>query len=112
MENSPEQIEMIQEPHNYGPSSFTRNEAPGAIPNGTTVRKTFEEEPGTETAPGTLGTVIGSIGGVKEEIANLPATKRAHMDPRLLSSEFFYFIEWRTSPNAVIGCLSEKVEEV
>lgn len=98
---------FMQEPDKYGPSVFTREEAPGALPNGTLVRKTYEEE-GDATPLGTVGTLIGSL---PNDTSIIPARERVNIDPQILASEFAYFIEWRSSPHTVIGCMSAKVEK-
>lgn len=68
---------------------FTRNQAPGAYLNGSTVHK-GTTEPGDATPEGTPGTVLGSI-----------------YDPEL---GYFYFVEWSNRPGMAIGVTSLKLK--
>lgn len=69
---------------------FTRNQYPGALPNGSRVRK-FNSERGDNTRDGVPGTIMGSIGHPE-----LPG--------------IMYFVEWDNRPGVVIGCMDTKLE--
>lgn len=69
---------------------FTRNEAPGAMPNGTRVAKTRSEH-GDSHPDGSLGTVLGSF----REPAVYPDT--------------FYFVEWDAGRGFAVGTLALKL---
>ena len=78
--------------------AFTRSEAEDAIPNGTTIVKSWSE-PGDGTPNGTLGTVLGSIDG-------------ALYAPELVAkfgARFMYFIEWSTAPKVAVGVTDKKI---
>lgn len=72
----------------------TRDQAPGAMPNGTRVVKTMLE-PGDGHPVGAMGTVIGSI----------EAPQPAHE----FQSRFFYFIAWDDRPRLAVGVASAKI---
>lgn len=63
---------------------FTRQQAPGAIQNGTTIVKSAMG-PGDGTPIGTRGTVLGSFS----------------MEPFMPG--FFYFVEWENKPRVAVG---------
>lgn len=63
-------------------SPFTRDQYPGAIENGARVAKLVRSDPTDITAPGTLGTVLGSIGAPGVGVA--------------------YFIEWDNRPRVAV----------
>ena len=67
---------------------FTRNEYPGALKNGTRIRKT-NSEPNDHRNDGDAGTVIGSIGAPEVGV--------------------MYFIEWDQTPRVIIGVTAQKV---
>lgn len=69
---------------------FTRNQYPGALPNGSRVRK-LNSERGDHTTDGVSGTIMGSIG--HPELPNI-----------------MYFVEWDNRPRTVIGCMDSKLE--
>lgn len=69
--------------------TFTREQAAGALPNGTTIVK-VNSQPGDFHANGTLGTVIGSVGEYGAVV--------------------FYFIEWAPRPRCAVGTLAYKVK--
>ena len=66
--------------------TFTRNEAPGALPNGTRVCK-VNSKPGDANPDGTLGVVLGSF-PIED-----PESPARH----------FYFIEWTGMPHVACG---------
>lgn len=80
---------MVSEPGWYG--MFTRNQAKGAIPNGTKIVKA-NSEPGDTTTDGTPGIVLGSL--------------RA---PDSLGGLLFYFVEWADKPKQPIGTFGLKI---
>lgn len=105
----------------YGPSVFTRNEADGAWPNGTQVRKIYAEDGedrGAYTANGALmaATPIGAVGTIIGSIAaEMPerGTPEWHqLDPHLRPSKYVYWIEWRTSPDVCVAAAELKVEKL
>ncbi len=70
---------------------FTNDQAKGAIPNGTRIKKTESEE-GDATPDGTLGTVLGSL--------------RAPPEMGML---LFYFVEWDNSKRVAVGIMGWKI---
>lgn len=74
--------------------SFTREQAKGAIPNGTRIKKTASEE-GDATRDGTPGTVLGSI--------------RAPEDMGAMGGAMAYFVEWDDKKRVAIGVMGWKV---
>lgn len=81
-------------PHEGWFGSFTTAQAPGAMPNGTRVRKSAEDPGGDSTPLGTLGTVLGSFVGY------LPG------DAAMLS----YFVEWDGKPRIAASAVFWKLE--
>lgn len=77
---------IVDEPGWYG--SFTRDQAEGALPNGTSIVKA-NSQPQDATPDGMRGTILGSI-------AN--------------EGLLFYFVEWDNRPKMAIGCMSTKVQ--
>jgi hypothetical protein len=69
----------------------TRQEAPGAFPNGTRIKKVTYTE-GDSTEIGQKGTVLGSIAVDLEE--DVP---------------YFYFVEWDWKPRHAVGIVSVKI---
>lgn len=70
----------------------TRDEAPGALPNGSRVRK-IKEDPGGDSTPiGTLGTVLGSLWEV--------------------SVGYAYFVEWDGRPRLARLVVGWKIADV
>lgn len=78
--------------------AFTRFQMPGAIRNGSTVRKVQEDE-GDATPLGTLGIVLGSIGTGKLE--RPPGSTRPIL--------FGYFVEWADRPRHAIFTVDWKI---
>lgn len=77
---------------------FTRNQAAGAIPNGSTIRKR-NSEPGDANPNGALGVVLGSIDAREFD---LPA--------QFAGVTYCYFIEWHAYPRKAVGTTDIKVE--
>jgi hypothetical protein len=98
---------FTMEPRRYGMSVFTRNEADGAIPNGTKIRKCDEDEGGDAHPIGEMGVVIGSLPA--PEIDN---AMKAKLDVKFWNETHVYFIEWRTTPDLAIGTMGSKIERV
>lgn len=67
---------------------FTREQAEGAIQNGSTIVKVWSERGDTHPV-GTKGTVLGSI-----------------HHPQL---GYLYFVEWETLPRVAVGVIGEKI---
>lgn len=90
---------------------YVTEQAPGAIPNGTIVRKVDQDDDGSDRTPiGTQGVVIGSL---KADPQNeLTKSQLARLAPRFRNQTHLYFIEWRTTPKQVIGCMGSKIERV
>lgn len=82
--------------------AFTRDQAEGAISNGTRVRKAWSE-PGDTTEVGQLGVVLGSI-RVPPRMRDAPLVKQA--------GEYFYFVEWDERPRVAIGMIAVKIEAI
>lgn len=70
---------------------FTREQAPGAIPNGTPIIK-VEAEDGDANPVGTRGKVLGSI-----------------RDPRVMDNALLYFLEWDSMPRTAVACIGWKI---
>jgi hypothetical protein len=70
--------------------AFTRDRAPGALPNGTRVVKA-NSETGDATPDGQPGVILGS----------LRAPGRA---------ELMYFVEWANKPRAAVATIEWKVK--
>ena len=100
---------FTMEPKRYGNCVFTRQEAEGAIPNGTVIRKCDAEE-GDGHPIGAMGVVIGSLAADPRN--ELPTSKLLEMEPRFRDSQFAYFIEWRGEPHMVTGIIAPKIETV
>lgn len=81
------------EPGWYG--SFTRDQAEGAIPNGSRIVKCNSEE-GDAHVDGTPGIVLGSF-------------MAAAADTSGLGNVICYFIEWAPKPRIAIGTLHFKI---
>ena len=71
--------------------TFTRQEADGAMVNGTRVYK-FQSEPGDGHPTGSMGTVLGSL---------------HHPD-----LGYMYFVEWDESPRVAIGVVERKIKKI
>lgn len=71
----------------------TREQAPGALPNGARVVK-VKTEPGDTHPIGAEATVLGSI-KAPPEVQHIAA--------------YFYFVEWDAHPGIVVGVVSTKV---
>lgn len=97
---------MIVDTARYGECVFTEQEAPGALANGTMVKKA-DGEPGDGTPYGTVGVVVGSLAH------DLPIEddKLAQLPRRYRDTRFAYFIEWVGRPNEVVGIIDKKIEE-
>jgi hypothetical protein len=78
-------------------------EAEGAIPNGSRVRKINSEE-GDAHDDGSLGTVVGSM-----DATGLPEDLLACL-PEHLVSEYVYFVAWDADPELHVGTMGAKVE--
>lgn len=71
--------------------AFTRDQAPGALPNGTRIMKANSED-GDGHQDGARGTVLGSI---------------SH--PDVHGGAVMYFIEWDARPKVAVGTIGFKV---
>lgn len=94
---------LITEPR-YPGCIFTRNEAEGAIPNGTHIRK-VNGEFGDGTPDGTIGVVVGSLSA-----AEISAVEREKLPPPHRNADYAYFVEWRTNTQQVVGVIGTKIE--
>lgn len=74
----------------------TREQAEGAIPNGTVIRK-VTDAPGDRHRIGDRGIVLGSMKMPRE----LDSLGRGG---------FLYFIDWEDEPGVPIACTSDKIE--
>lgn len=68
---------------------FTREQAPGALPNGTVIEKATWEA-GDAHPIGTRGVVLGSF-----------------FPPE--HNTLFYFVEWRPKPHMAVGVTAKKI---
>jgi hypothetical protein len=75
----------------------TREQAPGAMPNGTRVVKVMFEKGDTHPI-GSIGTVLGSL--------------TADPNPVVPGVEHFYFIEWDDQPRLAVGVVNLKIAGV
>lgn len=73
----------------------TRDEASGALKNGTRIRK-VKFEAGDGHPIGTLGRVLGSIEAPADVF-------------RQFGARFFYFVEWDPKPRIAVGVASSKI---
>lgn len=81
--------------------TFTRDEAEGAIPNGTTIVKVNSED--TDGHPdGSRGVILGSL-----DARDLPTDGIA---PHLLPVTYVYFVEWKATPWIAVAILDTKVK--
>lgn len=78
-------------------------EAPGAIPNGTRVRKAREDVSGDLTPLGMQGTVLASH--LLPEGADVSS-------PLGIPVKYAYFVEWDDKPGLPIGCGDWKIERI
>lgn len=72
--------------------SFTRHQAPGALPNGAPIVKVVSE-PGDANPVGTKGVVLGSL---------LAPTGREEV-------VYLYFVEWASFPRAAVAVAGWKI---
>lgn len=86
--------------------AFTRDEADGAIANGTVIEKAAVDD-GRERPVGTRGRVLGSLGPFDlDEIGRLLPPSAGEL---ARTSRFFYFVEWDDAPREAIGLCAAKV---
>jgi len=71
--------------------AFTREQAEGAMPNGTRVVKTNSDAEDGH-ADGTPGVILGSM---------------SH--PEVEDGAIFYFVEWAARPRTAVGIMGKKV---
>lgn len=107
---------FIMNPEVYGACVFTRNEADGAWPNGTKVRKIYAEEGEGQFQPNERATAIGEIGtvigSVETEVPEKGTPEFRSIDPHLRDAEIAYFIEWQQAPNECVAAVDKKLEKV
>jgi hypothetical protein len=87
---------------------FTRQQAKGAIPNGSRIVKTASEK-GDSTPYGALGTVLGSLGPFPPEAA---AEAKAELVAKGLEPNdvvYAYFVEWDALPRTAVGIMDWKI---
>ncbi len=82
---------------------YIDDQAEGAWPNGSVVRKMLMYDPVEFTPVGTRGKVVGSIAFGNEIIE---AMKADGLD----FSAYGYFIEWETTPDVPIFCVESKLQ--
>ncbi len=78
--------------------AYTHDQAGGAIPNGSRIRK-VGTEPHDRTLDGTPGTVLGSLDAAM--ILPIPAAN--------LGIKFMYFVVWDDNPTMAIAVIDRKV---
>lgn len=81
---------------------FTRNQAEGALPNGTPIVKR-NSEPGDAARDGDKGVVLGSMNSIPEVEAEARAKGVRPPDA------FFYSVEWRTRPRHALNVMDWKI---
>lgn len=80
--------------------AFTRDQAEGAIPNGTVIVKcASEDEDGNPN--GALGVVLGSIDGM---LFDREMCKR-------FDARFMYWVEWQMRPRAAVAVVDRKIKK-
>jgi len=72
-------------------AAYTRNQAPGAIPNGAVVEKVNTKQ-GDTHPDGARATVVVSFGPVDE-----------------LPGRYFYFVEWEDLPGLPVGIGGDRI---
>lgn len=82
---------------------FTREEAPGALPNGTRIEKTGAE-PDDYHGDGAKGTILGSV--TAEDCAQHLGQKPGG------GSELAYFVEWDNMPKYAVGISQRRVKKI
>jgi hypothetical protein len=84
--------------------ALSRNEADGALPNGTAIVKTNSED-GDGTPDGTRGVVLGSLPASEQAFAeaNVPLDMR--------HPPYFYFVEFADLPKVSIGIMGAKIRK-
>ena len=87
---------MVTEPGITG--MFTRDQAEGAIPNGSRVSKCNSVPYSDATPDGTGGVVLGSIGPIDLKIPSLPPM-------------FGYWVMWDNRPNHAVFIMGLKVQK-
>jgi len=76
--------------------AYTRNQAPGAIPNGAVVEK-VNSEPEDTHLDGVRATVVGSWGPTGVQVL----LKEGNL--HRLPDQYFYFVEWEDRPGLPVG---------
>jgi hypothetical protein len=84
---------------------FTREQAPGAIPNGTRIMKA-NSEPEDATRDGELGTVLGSIAATPEMVRQARAKGYPAHQP---DPQCAYFVEWDHKPKFAVGVTDYRI---
>jgi hypothetical protein len=82
---------LCEEPGWIG--AFTRNQVPGAIPNGQRIVKVTTEE-GDSNPVGTEGAVLGSFN-----------------HPKVFGGAVMYFVEWNSTPRMAVAVVGRKIAE-
>ena len=90
-------VTFVSEPGYFG--NFTREQADGAIPNGSRIVKCNSEK-GDRRPDGTTGTVLGSFDG--------SLIDKALMEK--YNARLMYFIEWDDAPRMAVGVIDWKLE--
>lgn len=80
---------------------YTREEAVGAMPNGTRVRKVISK-PEDGHRDGALATIIGSFAAGD----GAPINVKGHL------VRYFYFVEWDDMPKVGVGVSEHRIEAV
>lgn len=78
---------------------LTRNQAPGAYPNGSRIMKVGAED-GDSTPLGTGGTVLGSLDG----------STLGFVNPHGEVIRFGYFVEWDDRPRTAVFVCDWKID--
>lgn len=76
--------------------AFTREQAKGAIPNGTRVEKT-KDEPGDAHKAGAQAKVLGSLKGPPEMEA-------------IFGTRYTYFVEWDDTPKTACNITGNRIK--
>jgi hypothetical protein len=94
----PLKLPIQSEPGWVGP--FTRNQAEGAIPNGSRIVKVCLER-GDTHPPGSKGIVLGSIG---------PFSPTFQVSTEFPPAKYSYFVAWDSEPRIAVSVIEYKIK--
>ena len=89
---------------------FGGREAPGAIANGTRVRKVITDAGGDAHHVGALATVVSSVGPLPEW--EVRRAVRPDMQVHISGDQFGYMVTWDDAPDVLVFVSGFKIEAV